>query len=100
MTDNIEKRVEKLMSECECTGYTCRHETSERHAIVFDIDIEQALKETRKETLREVVEWMEKDVPTLKDWIEEDVCMYDMGFWKLYTHLKILLDSQKEYENL
>ena len=53
MTDNIEKRVEKLMSECECTGYTCRHETSERHAIVFDIDIEQALKETREETLRE-----------------------------------------------
>lgn len=43
----LSEEMEKRLEECECTGYTCNHETAEDHYIINKHFLATALDEQR-----------------------------------------------------
>src|SRR3990167_1783582 len=91
-TQSKEVEWEKELSDCECTGYTCRHETSETHYLVDRDFINEIVMQTQvrcglkafkevmdaKQSLqREMVEKIEG--MKIEDNGHEEECDYQMG---------------------
>lgn len=53
--------MRKRLSDYECTGRFCEHETSEKHYIILQSDFEQeiklALQEQQEEIIRKIESW-------------------------------------------
>lgn len=53
------------LEEYKCTGYTCRHETSEDHYLIDKDFIEQTLAQQRKEIVEEIRQIPDKNTEPL-----------------------------------